>query len=104
MGLFSFNFNLGNYLEQRRLHKQQEKCQHVDFWTEQTEGGLTFRYQVLIESPAGTHAWICNRCGLQTTAFGAERVEREARRRVQEFLREQGIKGTWHQDEPRSTP
>ena len=52
-------FDINRYLEDRRSRKQQEECLHIEFWTENPgDGRMSFAYQVLLESPAGTRAMV----------------------------------------------
>ena len=80
------NFNLNDYLENRRTRKRQ--CQHYRIGIVE-DGKLGI--EMWFESPTGTPNFLCHRCGLTTTEMGVGLIEGRARQVLLTTMKDAGI-------------
>ena len=81
-------FDLNQYLRERRTVKAQRQCQHYDVSIASENG---FVFELWLERPPGSLAYVCSGCGIRTTRGGAEGVKRHMREVALKALKDAGI-------------
>ena len=82
------NFNLNDYLENRRTRKRQRQCQHYRIGIVE-DGKLGI--EMWFESPTGTPSFSCHRCGLTTTEMGVDLIEGRALQVLLTTMKDAGV-------------
>ena len=81
------DFNLNDYLRDRRERRAQRRCQHFDL--EATKRGV--HINLWFSSPPGTVHFYCSGCGAETTSNGVDRVMGRAQQIALKAMKDAGI-------------